>query len=326
MREIPPEAARQLGVCTVAQAIRAGWTRHALKHAVDHGYLVRLRPGVVALPLEVDGDLHALSCAQLRRAAVAVGLTHRRMTVSHRAAAALDDLSLLQATTTPCVTYPRAYRGEVRGAHLHRARLFPGHVVRRSGVLLTSTARTVVDLGRELGPDDCVVAADAALRRGLTTTDLLEEVLARCAGWPGVRQATHAVGNADPRAESALESVSRLRMVDAGLPTPWPQAMIRIDGRFAGRVDFHWEKFGVVGECDGLAKYDRQFTSLRDEKRRQGLMEDAGLIFVRWGWRDLYEFDAVALRLRAAFARGLRPDRAPRLWTAQPVLSPHSTA
>ncbi|WP_375480684.1 type IV toxin-antitoxin system AbiEi family antitoxin domain-containing protein [uncultured Jatrophihabitans sp.] len=325
MRGIPPEAARQHGVFIAAQAHRAGWTRHALAHAVDYGYLERIRPGVFALPLEASGDDHAMAAARLRRASVAVGLTHCRMTLSHRGAAVLQDLPLLQGTSVPCVTFPRLFRGEVRGAHLHRARLFPGHVVRLGCVLLTSAGRTVVDLGRELGADDCVVAADAALRSGLTTADLLDEVLTRCAGWPGIRQAAHAVVHADPRAESALESVSRLRMVDAGLPTSWPQAIIRIGGRFVGRVDFYWDEFGVVGESDGLAKYDGKPLSLGEEKRRQGAMEDAGLTFVRWGWTELYGFDPVIRRLRAAFVRGLRPDRAPRLWTATPSLSPRPT-
>ena len=85
-------------------------------------------------------------------------------------------------------------------------------------------------------------------------------------------------------------------------------------GRFLGRVDFYWDEFGVVGEADGLGKYDRGAAALRDEKVRQGEMEDAGLIFVRWGWTDLRPFAPTAARLRAAFVRGVRPDRAPRDW------------
>ena len=322
MRVPPPEADRQYGVFTVAQAHRSGWTRHALAHAVEKGHLERLRRGVFGLPVDAGGQPHELAVLRLRRASLAVGLTHRRLTLSHGSAAALRDLPLLHMPDAPCVTFARPSRGEIRGAHLHRARLFPGHVQRLGPVLLTAPARTVVDLARELGAEQGIAAADAALRAGLTTPDLLDDVLHRSAGWPGLRAAAHAVAHADPRAESALESISRLRTVDAGLPAPWPQATIRISGRFAGRVDFYWDEFGVVGEADGLAKYDDRTPSMRDEKQRQGRMEDAGLIFVRWGWPELFAFDPVAARLRNAFARGLRPDRAPRLWTATPACHP----
>lgn len=70
----------------------------------------------------------------------------------------------------------------------------------------------------------------------------------------------------------------------------------------------------MVGEADGMAKYDAGPAALRAEKRRQELLEDAGLIVVRWTWADLWAFDPVVARLRAAFARAAHPDRPPRRW------------
>jgi hypothetical protein len=129
---------------------------------------------------------------------------------------------------------------------------------------------------------------------------------------------------ADPRAESVLESLSRLRIIDSGLPAPEPQVTI-LDpaGHFCGRVDFYWDEFGVVGEADGMGKYDEARDSLIEEKKRQGWIEDTGLIVERWGWSDLDPFDRSAYRLRNAFARGLRPDRAPRRWQTLPSRSWH---
>ncbi|WP_375491489.1 hypothetical protein [uncultured Jatrophihabitans sp.] len=74
----------------------------------------------------------------------------------------------------------------------------------------------------------------------------------------------------------------------------------------------------MVGEADGFGKYGLSDSVLRHEKIRQGLLEDLGLIVVRWGWSDLEPFAPTAARLRAAFVRGARPDRAPRLWQMRP--------
>ena len=79
-------------------------------------------------------------------------------------------------------------------------------------------------------------------------------------------------------------------------------------GRFLGRPDFYWDEFGVIGEADGMAKYDGTHDVAADEKRRQGELEDAGLIAVRWVWADLWPFDEVA---RPA-ARGVRTRPATR--------------
>lgn len=129
----------------------------------------------------------------------------------------------------------------------------------------------------------------------------------------------------DGRAESALESISRLAIADLRLPVPDLQPLARDRlGLAAGRLDFYWDEFGVAGEADGRSKYDERPVMVA-EKERQEKMEDDALVFVRWGWDEAW-FRPLLLRQRltSGFERGLARDRSgfPRRWSisrAKPV-------
>lgn len=156
-----------------------------------------------------------------------------------------------------------------------------------------------------------VVSADSALRNGIVSAAALAAVLDDCHGWPRIGMARRAIELADPKSESVLESVSRVGMHEQGLPKPSTQVVIcDTDGPFA-RADFLWEEVNVIGEADGLGKYEPDgWQSTRDivraEKRREERLADAGFEIVRWGWEDARNPPRLAHRLRAAFARGLQ--------------------
>src|SRR5436305_15134139 len=97
----------------------------------------------------------------------------------------------------------------------------------------------------------------------------------------------------------------------AELPAPDLQVPLGVDddGYPAGIVDFYWEEFGVVGEADGLVKYDEDEhpLSLRAEKLRQEALEALNFIVVRWTWDDIWRRpDWVMMRLRRAMKAGAR--------------------
>jgi hypothetical protein len=173
------------------------------------------------------------------------------------------------------------------------------------GCATTTAARTVLDIAREHGYLAGVVAADASLHDGLATRDELGEVLEFCRHWPGRRSARRVVELCDGLAESPLESISRLRMGQFGLPTPVAQAEIGDEfGRFIARVDFYWPRFGVVGQSDGNDKYRLSASLINSERRTDAALRDLGLLIVRWDWHDAFHFAPIAARLRKNFAQG----------------------
>jgi hypothetical protein len=211
------------------------------------------------------------------------------------------------------------YTGDARHAHLHRAQL--QGIVTSGPAPHTPAARTVLDIAREHSTYDAVVAGDAALRRGMVDGPSLYRAAEFCAGWPAIRRAHLVLGLLDQRAESPLESVSRLLIAELGLPQPDPQVDIfTLGGRLLGRLDFYWDEFGVGGEVDGKVKYaDNPEKAWYREKRRQEGIEDTDMVVARWGMPEIDNPQALRDKLVNAYRRASRRARTDRLWIARPA-------
>ena len=178
------------------------------------------------------------------------------------------------------------------------------HVTVVDGAAVTTVARTVVDVARTRPFAFAVVTADAALTRGCTREEL-EEALAQCRRFPGTRSARRVIAFADPRSESALESLGRARFDEEGLPAPDLQVELGSADRRI-RVDHLFQEQRTVGEADGLGKYD-DIAVLRAEKQREDVLRDAGFEVVRYVWDDaLRRPTLMAARFRTAFLRAGR--------------------
>lgn len=108
------------------------------------------------------------------------------------------------------------------------------------------------------------------------------------------------------RAESALESLSRLRFLQRGLLPTAIQPVIRSHGRFVARADFGFgNRAGVptvLGEADGRSAHNQPGMRLQDSRREERLRL-LGFEVVRWDWAELAQDpDAIVARIRAFLA------------------------
>ena len=298
-----PQRARDL--------IAAGATPYELGARVARGNLVRVRRGAYAdavglTPEDAHLRLLRATLAELGPDAVA---SHASAALLHGLPVAPADLGLVRVTRRS-PTHGRSGPGFRQST----ASLASEEVVDAGGVPCTSATRTAIDVACSTSFGWAVGACDAVLHLELADADALGLACAQASGRRGVQKARAAVAFADERAESVLESLSRVQLRRLGLPKPVLQFEVTLDGRVVATTDFAWPEWGVVGEADGTQKYvDQAFDHrtgsevIRDEKRREGKIRDAGWWITRWDWDLVHRPVAFERRIRAAFAHAARP-------------------
>jgi predicted DNA-binding ribbon-helix-helix protein len=168
-----------------------------------------------------------------------------------------------------------------------------------NGLPVVSLASAAVTAAAQFPREYAVSALDAALARGIDSTDLAA-VVPRWRAGRGVSAVPGLIDLARVGAESPLESISRIRLLDRGVPEPELQHEFRDRRGFVARVDFWWPRLRVVGEADGMSKYTG-IQDLRAEKHRQDLLSALGVTIVRWTWDEIWNHStAVARRILAA--------------------------
>jgi hypothetical protein len=253
-------ARRQWGAFTASDVRRAGLEPTDVQSALRRREWERLRRGVYverAVLEDADrwGDAarHRLDCA-------AVLLCLRgQPAVSHGSAARLSDF-LVPRGALGAVSLTDAEQWRTgRGYSVMRAQLPPHHVRVDGPFRVTTPARTLVDCAREWSLEDAVVAMDAALHVDAVTAGELRAAVLQQTHWQGIGGAARAVGLADRRAESPLETLGRLRILGSGLPAPELQVDLHGPRGFVARVDAWYEDAAVAVEFDGRVKYDDPF-------------------------------------------------------------------
>ncbi len=304
------DLSRLAGVMTTAELAAAGVSRGQLRRLVRRGAWRRLAHGVFAPAEAVAAEAGDPADKHAVRVAAALAVSALDAVASHHSAAAIHALELLgrRSGETVALTRPPGTAGCRTGGPgicLHIAALPAGHVISRRGLPVTSVARTVVDLARASSFRAGVVAADSALRGRQTSKADLDLCITACAGWPGIQNARRVIAFADGRAESVLESISRVAFADLGLPPPDLQAWVGDKDEIIGRADFLWRTYRTVGEADGALKYADPARAMA-QLERDAMLRAAGFEVVHFTWRDITRTpDQVAASIKTAFRRGV---------------------
>ncbi len=281
------------GFATRRELVRTGVSKGPLADAVKAGRILRLRRGVYGLGLVEGTDAVAAAALSLRGA------------VSHDSAAVIWGLEMVHRPGQH-ITVPRN-RSRATFDGVHRADLDVVEI--RHGVRVTTPARTVVGCARVLPLRGAVVLIDSALRAGLVTCDELAEETRRVRGnnTPKVRRA---VGMADPRCGSVLESMLRVLLVQAGLPPDESQLVIRDQRRrFVARVDFAYPKVRLIVEVDGF-EFHRERSDYRADRRKANAFSRERWWLLRFTWEDVVMYpDYVVEAVRDMVAPTRSPAR-----------------
>lgn len=266
---------------------RRGVSRGALLASVQRGQVTRPARGVFALP---DCPPDVVRCVEFR--------------------APLTCVSAFQAWGVPALHVPASshlavesarhvavVRASDRSVALHR-----GDFVRapadRPGPHVVHPVAALKAASHCLSPREHLVAADAMLHAGLIAD---RDFAFRGGGTSG--RSAWLVAMADARAESPLESLARLELVEGGLAV---QPQVHIRG--VGRVDMVVEGKLVV-ETDGREFHDTDDAFARDRKRDRAL-HGMGLVVLRFTRTDVVSAPGLVLAdtlraLRAVTARAV---------------------
>jgi very-short-patch-repair endonuclease len=288
-------ARRQWGVVTREQLMESGLGTRGISDWVRSGRLVRLYRGIYAYGhdrLRIEG-----------RWLAAVMACGPGAVLSHRDAAQLWEIRQSSSSMIDVTVPSQNGRIRRRGIRVHRSgRLAAEEVTTRSGIPVTTVARTLLDLADVLDRQ--------ALRRAVTEAEYrnrfdLTSLNAVVEGNPGRRgrKLSKAVHGRQHRTRSRLED-RFLRLVER-YRVEEPQTNVWIEGY---EVDFLWTRAGLVVELDGVAAHTTR-AALNADRLRDRRLWRAGLRTMRLTADALDAEEEVLADLAQA---GVRVDSWPR--------------
>lgn len=266
--------------------------------SLDRSSLQRIRRGVYADAAEWAASTYL---AQYRlRLDAAVATRRAEPVVSHVSAAVIWGIPVVgpHLGAVHLASAGRSHARSKNGVVWHHDELDDADVVEHDGYLVTSIARTAVDLARTLPFPAAVaalvhvLAAERSDRRTIAVAAELADRVDGLAGARGVAPARVSLSFARGESGSPGESISRAHMHMLGCPPPLLQVRFARNGGGTDITDFDWPEYGAFGEFDGFGKYVKeQFTAGRsiaevvaDEKARENRIRTHRPFGARWDW------------------------------------------
>ncbi len=168
------------------------------------------------------------------------------------------------------------------------------------GLPVVSAPLAALSAARGVSHRRQVALFDAVLWNGAGSRDDLLRLSEEWRSRGGKAELDAAIERARPGAQTVLETLSRLILVDQGLPEPQLQMAFHDRGGLIGYVDMCWPDWHVIGEADGRVKYESRDDLVR-EKLREDRLRALGFRVVRWMWDDIHQRpEAVAEAIRRA--------------------------
>ncbi len=196
---------------------------------------------------------------------------------------------------------------ELDAVQVHGFRLQPEDVIRVDGVATVTREIAAITTAASGCEEWAVAVLDAVAWQ---RPEVLAEFAAQVERWSrlrGIGVVRRALPLVRCGAQSPFESLSRVRLVAGGIPEPRLQVPFYDANGLIGYADMTWDGPRVIGECDGLVKYEARADVVR-EKLREDRLRALGFTVVRWTWRELMSDPAaVRARVRHAFGQSDRP-------------------
>lgn len=267
------EAARQHGIVTARQLAAWGFSRNAIAVRVRRGHLHPIYRGVYAVGHDALTQTASFTAAVLACGANAV-LSH------HSAAVHLGMLTCDGGD--PHVTVPCAGGRNVAGIRVHRSQLDPRDAWTRDGILVTSPARTTLDVAATMSAHGLRRMGRQAQAEQRVNVRQLVEVVQRHPGHRGAANVRALIADGPAPTRSDHEDMV-LDLIDrAGIDRPELNTRLRLDGRTI-EADMLWSERRLVIECDSRRWHSDPLTRENDADK-QAVLEANGYRVLRITW------------------------------------------
>jgi hypothetical protein len=168
-----------------------------------------------------------------------------------------------------------------KGIHTWSDRFGDDEVQTVNGVVVTTPARTALDIACHYPFDSAVAAIDALARATKLEVAHVEALAERYRGRRGIRAALEVLGLVDPGAESPQETRVRLLLIRAGFPRPETQLPVYDEfGQLVAQLDMGWRDVMVGVDYEGKHHWKTP-QQIRRDIRRHELVTELGWIDVR---------------------------------------------